>query len=117
MKISQINYLRISKYGFDFKGREFSRLFQKNRVFVRKKSNRLILKIRTPRKYPFKRIFFNKLNEELWIGKMNENEDLFFLKMCDEKIIISIIENQRKYEMLLCDLIRSDMKILYNKLV
>jgi len=74
------------------------KFFRSKDIFVRHYKNYTKLKIRTPYKYPFKRIkLFKKIKGNFWIGKIPNTDDLLILESKSEndlKIIIHIGESK-----------------------
>lgn len=118
MEILRNEYRKSDKSKFIFNKGTKIKPFKNKDLFIRERNNELILKIRTKRKYPFKRIIFKNLIEnKLWFGKYENDENLFFIKKIGKRILFFVFIDQRKYEILLVDLIRLNPSILYNKIV
>lgn len=118
MEILRTEYQKSDKRKFIFTKGSKIKPFKNKDLFIRERNKDLILKVRTKRKYPFERIIFKNLIEnKVWFGKYRNDENLFFIKKIGNKILFFIFVNQRKYEILLVDLIRLNPSILYNKIV
>lgn len=84
MATLQIHYrlTKRHKYLINQKQKNDSYEFFKHKdIFVRFYESYSKLKIRTPKKYPFKRIkLFKKVKNNLWIGKIPNSEDLIIIE-------------------------------------
>jgi len=78
---------------------DYYEFFKNKDIFVRFYENYAKLKIRTPKKYPFKRIkLFKKVKGNLWIGKIPNSEDLIILeKRNNLDLYIIIHEGESKH--------------------
>lgn len=118
MKILRCEYRNLNKLIYRYKKGDNLEFFEKNDLFIREKNNHLILKIKIRKQYLFKRILFkNIIDNKFWFGKYSDNEDLFFIKKTEKRILIFVLKDQRKYESILVDMIKSNPSILYNKIV
>lgn len=97
----QIHYKQTKGYKYEINQclkKDENTPFRNKDIFVRYYKNYIKLKIRTRKKYPFKRIkLFKKTKGNFWIGTIPNSEDLLILERInryDLRIIIHIGESK-----------------------
>lgn len=84
MATLQIHYRLTKRYKYLINQKQKSdsyEFFKHKDIFVRFYKGYAKLKIRTPKKYPFKRIkLFKKVKDNIWIAKIPNSEDLIILE-------------------------------------
>lgn len=114
MKSEKYTYIKDNKsYSVGNKIKDkiiYENLGNKN-VFIKNKNNKIILKIKTNKKFKFLRIYFKILTlDNIWFGKFPDSEDLILLKVIEENMHYDVIifQNEWKHRFMFLDLITSN---------